>query len=232
MSGELQLQHMPTADLAHHCEQETNHYFEHQDHDTRYCFELFRRALQERSDAAWEVICNQYQALIKGWVNKHSRFESTHESDEYFVMGVFGKIFGTITPEKFGNFLDLGSLLRYLKMCVHSMIMDYTRSVDYDKLFDLDESIDEADDDPSPEEQAVDRSSQQLFWDVTRARLRDEKERVVIHGLFTLDLKPQEIYDYFQNVFSDVDEIYSIRQNVISRLRRDKEFHKLLGMDD
>lgn len=232
MSYETQPQQMAVNELAQKCQQETNNYFKHQNHDDRYCFELFRRALQERDSFAWEAICLQYESLVAGWVSQHSGFESSGEEVEYFVNGAFGRISGTLSPEKFSNFSDLGYLLRYLKMCVHSVITDYNRAADYGDFFALNEVTEEVSRDPSPEEQAMDISNRQTLWEFTRIRLHDEKERVVIHGSFVLDLKPQEILDHFQSLFSGVDEIYRVKQNIISRLRRDAEFRKLLGVDD
>ena len=232
MSHEIKLQHMAIDDLANLCAQETSLYFKHQASDTQYCFELFRRAIQEGSKVAWETICIQYEKLVTGWVNQHYAFSATREDAEYFVNGAFGKISGTLTADKFGKFSDLGYLLRYLKMCVHSVIMDYNRTVDYTALYALDEATEEEAEDPSPEEQAIGHSERESLWGLTSARLHDEKERTVIHGSFVLDLKPQEIYDHFPGVFNDVDEVYRVKQNVVSRLRRDSEFRKLLGLDD
>ena len=232
MSHEIKLQHMAIDDLAYQCAQETNLYFRHKVHDTQYCFELFRRAIQEGSRAAWDIICSQYQSLVTAWVNQHYAFSATREEAEFFVNGAFSKISGTITPDKFRSFSDLGYLLRYLKMCVHSVIMDYNRTVDYTALYDLDEASREESTDPSPEDQAIDHSSQQALWELIDTRLHDDQERAVIEGSFVLDLKPQEIYEHFRGVFSDVNEVYRVKQNVISRLRRDDEFRKLLGLDD
>lgn len=232
MSGEGPLQDMSMNDLALRCEQETNRYFKRLAFDSGFCFELFRRAIQDGSKTAWDFICTQYQALVTGWVIQHHSFAATHEDAEFFVNGAFGKISGTITAEKFGSFSDLGYLLRYLKMCVHSVIMDYTRTVDYTSLYNWDEATDEKDEDPSPEEQAIDHSDRQRLWQFIRDRLHDEKERLIVHGSFVLDLKPQEIYDHFPATFEDVDEVYRIKQNVIARLRRDAELRKLLGWDD
>lgn len=232
MSHEVNLQHMGNDDLASFCAQETNLYFKHQDYDTRYCFELFRRAIEEGSKSAWEIICVQYQKLVTGWVNQHYAFAATREEAEFFVNGAFGKISGTLTADKFGKFSDLGYLLRYLKMCVHSVIMDYKRSVDYTALYDWDEATEEESEDLSPEEQAIDHSDQQSLWELIRSRLHDDKERAVIEGSFVFDLKPQEIYEHFRGVFSDVDEVYRVKQNVISRLRRDSDLRRLLGLDD
>ena len=227
-----EIDRLAVDELAQKCRQETNNYFKHHDHDDRYCFELFRRAIQEQDHYAWDVICIQYQSLVTGWVSQHSGFGSSGEDVEYFVNGAFGKISGTLSPEKFQSFSDLGYLLRYLKMCVHSVITDYNRARDYADLTALDEVEEEESHEMSPEDQALDHSNRQAFWNLTRTRLHDEKERVVIHGAFVLDLKPQEIYEHFRGLFSDVDEIYRVKQNIISRLRRDTEFRKLIGVDD
>jgi hypothetical protein len=45
-------------------------------------------------------------------------------------------------------------------------------------------------------------------------------------------LKPQELLEHYRSLFSDLDEIYRIKQNVIARLRRDAEFQKLLDQYD
>lgn len=232
MSHENELQHMALADLANWCAHHTELYFQHQGHDSRYCFELFRRAIRERDQPAWELICLQYQGLVAGWVRQHSGFEESGEEVQYFVNGAFGRISISLTPEKFLGFSDTGSLLRYLKMCVHSVIMDYHRLAEQEHMARLDEASEERSPDASPEEETMDRSEQQALWDLIHSRLQDEKERAVIYGSFVLALKPQELYELFRNLFSDIDEIYRVKQNILSRLRRDPEFRKFLDPDD
>ena len=97
---------------------------------------------------------------------------------------------------------------------------------------DADEATEEESGDPSPEEQAIHHSDGQRLWQFIRDHLHDEKERIVIHCSFVLDIKPQEIYELYPQLFESVDEIYRIKQNVITRLRRDPELRKLLGLDD
>jgi hypothetical protein len=232
MSHEIKLQHMAVADLAAKCAQETEHYFHQQSSDSTYCFELFRRAVQEHNQGAWEIICIQYQPLVTGWVRKHRSFEATGEEVQYFVNGAFGKIAATLSPVKFDGFPNIGSLLRYLKMCVHSVIVDYNRMVDQANLYPLEYAAEEPSAEPATEDQALDRSHDQALWEWINAWLEDERERHVIYGLFVLALKPQELYDRFQNLFREVDEIYRVKQNVIARLRRDPEFRKFLGEGD
>lgn len=232
MSDEIKLQQMALADLATRCAHQTELYFQHQSYDPRFCFELFRRAIREQDQFAWERICLQYEALVAGWVRQHSRFESSGEDVQYFINGAFGKIAVSLTPEKFAGFSDIGSLLRYLKMCVHSVIMDYIRLTEQERFAPLEDASDEGSPEPSPEEQAIDRSGQQALWELINSRLQDEKERAAIYGSFVLALKPQELYKLFRNLFSDIDEIYRVKQNIIARLRRDPEFRKLRGGDD
>lgn len=229
MSHENEPQHMPLADLADWCAHQTELYFQHHSHDPRYCFELFRRAIRERDQSAWELICLQYQGLVAGWVRQHSRFEESGEEVQYFVNGAFGKIAISLTPDKFMGFSDIGSLLRYLKMCVHSVIIDYQRLAEQERFAPLEDASNEESSEPTPEEQTLDRSEQKALWDRINSRLQDEKERAVIYGSFVLDLKPQELYELFRNLFNDIDEIYRVKQNIISRLRRDPEFRNFLG---
>jgi DNA-directed RNA polymerase specialized sigma24 family protein len=232
MTHEISLQQMDVEVLAAKCAEETNLYFKRQANNTQYCFELFRRAIQEKSNDAWNFISAQYEGLVTGWVTQHYGFATSGEEAQDFVSKAFSKISITITTEKFASFSDLKSLLRYLKLCVHSVIVDFTRAIDYTNLIKWEETWDEESGEPSPEEQAVDRSERQMLWDLLAARLHDRKERMVIHGSFVLDLKPQEILDHFRGEFNDIDEIYRIKQNVITRLRRDTEFRKFLGRDD
>jgi hypothetical protein len=72
----------------------------------------------------------------------------------------------------------------------------------------------------------------QKFWGIVLGRLHDEKERLVIDESFVLGLKPREIYDKYPQKFTDVDEVYKIKQNILARLRRDPELKKLLGFND
>lgn len=231
MSQEVSVQQMSLEVLAQRCKQETERYFEQVVNDTRFCFELFRRAFQGKDDRAWKEILDNYKNTITGWVVRHYGFASSGLEVQDVINDVFKKILSTMTAEKFGRFTSLPALLGYLKLCVHSVIVDCTRATDYTKLIALDNALKVRSTEPSPEEQTVDASERKKFWELLRERLHDEKERLVVHGSFVLDLKPQELLEQFPKVFNSIDEIYRIKQNVLTRLRRDAEFRKFLGID-
>ena len=232
MTDVIDLQHLTLVDLAKRCAQETELFFQRQLQDSKYCLELFRRAIRDTDQFAWEMIYAQYKSLVSGWVKNSQAFEASGEEVEYFVNGAFGKLAGILTVEKFSGFAEIGSLLRYLKMCVHSVIVDHNRLADQARLYPLEDAKKEPSTDPTLESQTMDRAYRQKFWDLVSGRLHDEKERLVMQGLFILALKPRELYERARNTFSDVDEIYRVKQNILARLGRDPEFGKLIGQDD
>ena len=218
------------TDLAQQCAEETERFFRGQGYEPQHCFELFRRAILVRDPLAWEAVYTQYQPLVGRWVQQHSGFETSGEEVQYFANRAFEKIWAALTPDKFRDFTELGSLLRYLKMCVHSVITDHNRSLKLDELFALAEeaATDKAEEGPTLEEWALDRMQRLSFWDSINARLNDEKERQVVYGSFVLALKPRELYDQFQTTFASVEEVYQIKQNVLARLRRDADLLKTM----
>ncbi|MGE5251434.1 MAG: RNA polymerase sigma factor [Bacteroidota bacterium] len=234
MSIDPQPRQLSLTDLARICAHETEIYYQHRSHDPRYCFELFRRAIGERDQSAWELVCIQYQPMVSGWVRQHPAFESSGEQVEYFVNGAFARIAGNLTPDKFRSFSDLGYLLRYLKMCVHSVIVDYIRSAErapqHASIEDL--AVEPKTPGPAIEDQVADSLDSQALWQWISDRLRDEKERLVVQGIFVLALKPGELYDYYPAAFTSVEEIYQIKQNVLARLRRDPDAKSFLGTHD
>ena len=222
------------TDLAQRCSTETERFFRGQAYDPEQCFELFRRAILKQDQRAWEAIYSQYEPLVKSWVSRHPGYPSSGEEVAYFVNRAFEKIWAALTPEKFGRFPELEGLLRYLKLCVHSVISDHNRAQKLDELVAFtDQAVSPLEGQDNPvEERALAEAGRLSFWQAILARLNDEKEEQVVYGSFVLGLKPSEIFEEFKQVFVDVEEIYRIKQNVLARLRRDQALENLFKTDD
>jgi DNA-directed RNA polymerase specialized sigma24 family protein len=134
MAHQIDLRALTLAGIAHRCARETELFFQRQGHDPRYCFELFRRAIVEHDHCAWELVYAQYRPLVTGWVTRHAAFPTSGEEAQYFVNRAFEKMWLALAPEKFGQFANLKSLLRYLQMCVHSVILDHVRAAEQSAL--------------------------------------------------------------------------------------------------
>ena len=216
------------ASLAQHCAEESDHFFHRRDHDPRYCFELFRRAIVAHDDRAWTRLCENYRPLVSGWVRRNRAFASSGEEIDYFVNGAYAKMWSAMSPQKFESFDDLKSLLRYLQLCVSSVVMDHARSAEYHEMLeDLPPGVEESDAE-AVEDVALARTEREDFWEAIGQRLNDDKERLVLHYSYVVGFKPGQIYDEKQELFEDVREIYRIKENVLARLRRDTGLQELL----
>jgi len=120
----------------------------------------------------------------------------------------------------------LKSILRYLQMCVHSVIVDHMRAAEW---AEPEEEVDShAAASPDVQDQVLDRIQREELWRWLNAHLHDDRERAVVYGTFILDLKPRELYDQHLRLFSGVAEVYRVKQNVLARLRRDPDLESQL----
>lgn len=232
MTHEINLHYMTVEDLAQRCAQETKLYFNYLTHDTKYCFELFRRAISERSNLAWKAIIVQYKPSVARWVNrwadKHPDFPLAREEEEDFIDEAFIRFWNYFTPDKFGKAQGLDDVLKYLKTCVNSAILDIWRKMRR-RQFDQELENDEGEEDTPPESGPTPEEILQKdeFWRLIKTRLKDQKEYTVVYASFNLALSPREIFVEYPNVFSDIKEIYQYKANVLARLGRDPEIRDL-----
>ena len=75
---------------------ESELFYHGQPHDTRFSYELFRRALVERNEQAWEHIFTSYGSLVESWVRRSGAFASSGESSEYFVGAAFTRFWRAV----------------------------------------------------------------------------------------------------------------------------------------
>ncbi len=216
---EHELGQMDGEALAKCCQIEDEHFRRQQPYDARYAYELFRRALVARDEAAWSHVYHIYSPLVERWVQRNSGFARTGESSEFLVNAGFIRFWRAITPDRFASFPTPGALLRYLHCCTTGAVIDLGRSQQWDDMLPEAALENAPDDAAAPDEDAVERIAHVEFWRDIAAKLRNEAERVVLYCLFALDMRPREIFERHRRLFTTVDEIYSTRRLVIKRLR-------------
>jgi hypothetical protein len=216
--GEADLSRLTLEALAAQCAQEAGAYLRGSC-DSRFGYELFRRAIQEGTPGAWDALVQIYTPFVAGWVARHPHYAQAHETVDFFVNGAFARLAYYMTAEKFQLARDLAAILKYLKLCAHSEIEEYVERLMISEQ-DPDQESPGEDRQPHFSEPDVDEMA---FWQWIETRLHSTQERRVILGLFRLGLKPKELYNHFPNEFRDVCEIYRITENVLARLRRDPQ---------
>lgn len=227
--GEECLKHMNLRMLIWHCAAESERFYRGEAHDTRYSFELFRRALVERDDEAWTYIYRHYSSLVERWVCRTSAFHLSGESSDYFVTGAFIKFWQAVTPERFDSFDNLARLLQYLRLCTTSVVIDSVRARAWGEMLPEEAIPASLTLQGSPDEEALDLVACAEFWDLVNTLLNNEAERVIVYDSFILDLTPREIYARRGDVFSSVQEIYTLKRNVLNRLERQPLLRRLGG---
>ena len=231
MTQTVSFDQLTLSGIAHRCSQETHRFFRREDYDPRYCYELFRHAIVDSDQQAHQCLYTQYLPLVAGWVERHPSFRQAGEDTDYFVNRAFEKLWRAIPAAKFTRFTDLKALLAYLKMCTHSVIIDFTRSQEVpvdDEGSDGLALLGTASD-MNVEKAVVSELGRGEFWRLVQERLNNNSEYVVIYGSFVMGMKPAEMLTEYPDIFTDVKDVYRTKQNVLERLRRDSELAELLA---
>lgn len=224
---------MQVVELCKRCRREMQHYYQTGTSESRYSFELFRRALSERDEVAWNGIIENYNGLVKKWVLNHSKYASSGEEVDYFVNRAFERLWRYIAckPGKFAQFTELAAVLQYLKLCVHASITDdapslsvSTVSLENDDGRPADEVFDGS---GSVEEPALNLEHNEL-WQTIDRYLNNEIERIVFIGFFVEGLKNRELLELYPDLFDDAKQISNKRTAILRRLSRNEEFVEVL----
>ncbi|MBC8160537.1 MAG: sigma-70 family RNA polymerase sigma factor [Roseiflexaceae bacterium] len=225
-----QLRQMSVATLVERCTTESERFYRGQPHDPGYSHELFRRALVERDEQAWEYIFRHYSPLVESWVRRSGAFSSTGETGEFFVVSAFTRFWRAVTPEKFGSFPTLASLLHYLQLCAGCVVIDSVRAQSWAEMLPEETLQNGRSPLTLPDEEAMERVHREEFWNYINTQLNDEAERVVVYNSFVMGMKPGDIYTGRPDLFDGIGEVYNVKRNVLGRLSRNQELRRMLAL--
>jgi hypothetical protein len=218
---------MELAALIRRCLAESERFYHNQPHDTSFAHELFRRALVECNEVAWEYIYTHYSPLVESWVRRCGAFSSSGESSEYFVGAAFTRFWRAISG-RFEQFPTLASLLHYLQLCAGSVVIDSVRTQSWAEMLPEEAITFGHTPQTSPDEEAMQRVNCEEFWSYINAQLNNEAERVVVFRTFVLGMKPGDIYDGCQDLFQNINDVYNVKRNVLGRLSRNPDLRRML----
>ena len=212
-----------TSELSRLCRDETTKFIHGEARDDSYCFELFARAIERREPLAWDAIMAQYRGIVLAYVRQHSASSLAGEGDDFWVNRTFQRFWMAVGRDRLGRFTDLPSLLKYLKMCAHSVLLDEIRARRGAQLTPLDDVPPGALRARDMEAEAVGTLSGADLWAAVRRALPDESEWLVAYLSLARDLKPSEIHQRHPDRYASVADVYRVKRNVLERLRRSAE---------
>lgn len=201
-----------------------------------YCFELFRRAIVEKSEQCWSILYEQYSKLVIHWIVQFARSSApllATPTDE-LVADAFTAFWRAFTAEKLTNAERLANVLSYLKSCTVTAVLQAKRREERNsKESEWNEVVVEQQRRTQPNNRPDQIILQQLWqeklWQLVNSCCHDERERLLARLSFVSDLKPGEILERHPGLFADVAEIYAMRRNLKNRLWRDKALQELWG---
>lgn len=205
---------LTVSELRRSATEETTHYRRGDEHDDRFAFELFRRAIEGRDEEAWEALLGLYHPQVVYWC---SRARTTADEIDELVSATWAKFWRSFTPEKLADAPQTSAVLRYLKLCAGSVAIDAGRRRAATVAMGEESLVGEA---ISPIDDLLDRITHELLWRVIDEHLHSPAERVFMRLAFLQGMKPGEVHLARQDVFPTVHEVYRTRHAVLNRLRR------------
>jgi DNA-directed RNA polymerase specialized sigma24 family protein len=190
--------------------------------------ELFRRAIEAADDEAWEAVVALYRGLLVAQSARQVVRTLVNEDAGFCVDRAFQRFWRATRARGIHEFADLASILKYLKMCLGSVLLDEARARRRQACVSIDDLSPDARVSSDPSAEVVASIAQRELWKTIDSELPDDSERLVAHLSFVGGLSPREICALHPEHFAEVSDVYRLKRNLIERLRRSQAIHELL----
>lgn len=210
--------------LASRCQDETARFRKELTHDTRYCFELFRRAFEENSSEALEAIYQTYSQLVHYWVQQHPAFPALDLPAEYILFDSMSEFVLALRSKSFTDFPTLAAILAYCRRCVHTVIMLEARKKRV-------KTISAHNIEPVVPSDIDTKLMRQALWQRIEELLPDEADILLARLIFVQGLKPKEIVASFPGYWPQTNDVRVAYQRIKRRLQGDARLRQMLGVD-
>jgi DNA-directed RNA polymerase specialized sigma24 family protein len=191
--------------------------------------ELFRRAIADGDEAAWEAVVALYRGLLIAQSARQVVRSLVDEDAGFCVDRAFQRFWRATRARGLHEFQDLASILKYLKMCLASVLLDEARARRRQACVSIDDLSAEAYVSSDPSVEVLANVAQVELWKAIDRELRTDTERLVVRLSFAAGLSPREITALHPEQFSEVAEVYRLKRNLIERLRRSQAIVELLA---
>jgi hypothetical protein len=219
---------LPLAEIADQCRAQTSRFLHGDESQDEFCWELIRRAIVDRDQLAWAAFFAQYRGIVLSWIRRHPASDRLAEEPEFWVNRAFERFWVALTAERFRMFPSLAALLRYLQLCINSILVDATRSQAREQIAPWPEGERGAPVVEDPATGIVGEIATSALWRAVSDEAQSEEEVLIARLCFALGMKPREICERYPAVFADANAVYRSKRNFIERLRRNPAIREFL----
>ncbi len=223
--------------LVQEAQQESSRFRRQQPTSGRAAFEIFRRALLLRDDAAWIGLYQLYTPLIKAWLTRHPGVCVQAGELDGLVNETFAKFALALGARKWSRFACTSHLLAYLRCCALSVATDAWRQQQrWRQQAELEaiayeQSARRQDPREDPAETLMRRQSSHDLWQVAASALKDESERLILEQHYRLGVALREFPARYPERFPTIQNVYRAKESLLHRLRRRRAVQEALGLD-
>jgi hypothetical protein len=223
------LRDLPLGELRARAQAQETNYTRGEASDDAAGLELFRRAMQDADEHAWQAIIDVYRGLLVAQASRRVIRGLVVEDDGFCVDRAFQRFWRASQNGRVHQFNDLASILKYLKMCLGSVLLDEARTRRRQAWVSIDDVPPDTCVSADPAAQVIGRMASSDLWSTIDRELIDSKERLVARLSFVSGLSPREILVRHPEKFDDVFEVYRTKRNMIERLRRSAALRQFLN---
>lgn len=191
------------------------------------CHELLRRALEDRSTAAWTAFDAQFGALMAHWVHQESARYGLHALDEDEIGDLrsdgLARFIDRYAERFSANFEHIGAALSVLHKCIASSVQERYRIRQRAQKLNTalqQEAIVHERGDLTMLDQMEVEELRRCIQDLLYVDVPEPHLRTLIDLRFGLDLKPRQIAAHAPETFPTVDYVNDQIDRLLKRLRR------------
>jgi hypothetical protein len=211
---------MSLPELASQCLRELGNYRRGESYTDAYGLELLRRATFQDNQEAWAWVQYCFGGIVRGWLRRHPQREVACrlESEENYVGQTYERFWQATVFNQRAEFSTLAAALQYLQASLNGAILDMLRAYALPGEVSLPEP-------GEPGEPLVEDSTDKSeVWESLHMILSNPREQRLAYLLFHCGLKPREIICFCPQEWSDVQEIYHLRRNIMERILRNADY--------
>lgn len=217
---------MNLHELQNRCWSEIEKFTHEEPSDDQFCLEIFRRALVLRDEQAWHTLAQRFRRTILGWLRRHPYREAAyrlHSEDDYVALTI-ERLWSVTVRNQSLEFQKLAGALKFMHACLNSVIIDGLRAQIKEAALPATGLLELI----SP---VTDEGKE--FWEAIKSMLPDQREQRLAYLLFYCNLKPRQVVEFCPDEFSDTQQIFTMKRNILDRLKNNQDrLRWLLGGGD
>lgn len=190
------------------------------------CYELFRRALYDEDTEALTVVLKLYDRQLQNWVTTHAYYWHTDGSVDDFISIAVTKFYFKLKGSSFSNFSSVSAILKYLKLCVNSAIMQEYRKINR-IITQSNEVLERKLITTSPVSK---RQDFRELWDYLCTIFEQPIDQLLMRCAFIYNMKPSEIMTTYPNYWETAREVSIDLYRIRKKLRNDSSLQEWMSI--